>query len=74
MDRKNIIAEGFFSKFKKMLIKKLTNLEKVSDNKQIAKNPKIKDAWADLDKSLDQALENNKALYKKYGIEYPPKF
>tara|TARA_R110000824_G_scaffold6574_4_gene30339 strand:+ start:3918 stop:4163 length:246 start_codon:yes stop_codon:yes gene_type:complete len=74
MDRKNLIAEGFFSKFKKMLIKKLTALEKVTNNKQVAKDPRVKAAWTDLEKHLDQSLERTKAMYKKHGWEYPPKW
>ena len=65
MDRKNILAEGFFDSLKKFFTRpKLSKQEK-----KMMKDPKVKDAVKRFNEAHDDLQNNLKELRKKYGLD-----
>ena len=65
MDRKNILAEGFFDTIKKLFTRpKLSKQEK-----KMMKDPKVKDAVKRFNDAHDDLQNNLKELRKKYGLD-----
>ena len=65
MDRKNILAEGFFDTIKKLFTRpKLSKQEK-----KMMKDPKVKDAVKRFNEAHDDLQNNLKELRKKYGLD-----
>ena len=67
MDRKNIIEEGFFDRFKKAFLKQKSDKK----TKEIySKNKKVQKQYEKAMKAAQDALELGAKLEKKHGI--PP--
>ena len=65
MDRKNILAEGFFDSLKKFFTRpKLSKQEK-----KMMKDPKVKDAVKSFYDAHDKLQNRLKELDKKYGLD-----
>ena len=65
MDRKNILAEGFFDTINKLFTRpKLSKQEK-----KMMKDPKVKDAVKRFNDAHDDLQNNLKELRKKYGLD-----
>ena len=65
MDRKNILAEGFFDTIKKLFTRpKLSKQEK-----KMMKDPKVKDAVKRFNDAHDNLQNKLKELDKKYGLD-----
>ena len=65
LDRKNILAEGFFDSLKKFF-----NRPKLSkQEKKMMKDPKVKDAVKRFNDAHDKLQNRLKELDKKYGLD-----
>jgi len=69
MDHKNILSESFLSKLLRHLFGNLKDVQAVSKNKKIANDPKVKAAWAKVDKSSKDAREAMNAALIANGLE-----
>ena len=70
MNIDNLLSEGFFSKFLSKLTKKIGKLEKKSKDKTLTKNPKVKAAWRDVEKSLSDQEVRLRKFAKSVGMDY----
>ena len=70
MNIDNLLSEGFFSKFLSKLSKKLDKMEKISKDKKIARNPKVKAAWKKVEKSLSDQEIRLRDFAKSVGMDY----
>jgi hypothetical protein len=71
MNSKNILSESFFSKLKNNLALGLKALTKAGKNKDVIKDKKVKAAWSNLNKAIDNSDKALRAYYKDLGLKYP---
>jgi len=67
MDKKNIITEGFFDRFKKAFLKQKTDKK---TKLVFSKNKKVQKKYEDAMNQAEKALKKGAELEKEFGI--PP--
>ena len=70
MNIDNLLSEGFFSKFLNKLSKKLDKIEKISKDKKVARNPKVKLAWKKVEKSLSDQDVRLRKFAELVNVDY----
>ena len=70
MNIDNLLSEGFFSKFLNKLSKKLDKMEKISKDRKVARDPKVKAAWHKVEKSLSDQEKGLRKFAELVGMDY----